>query len=231
MLYLVCFDLSSPPDQQRNQIKTWLQYLNSLLCLQSAVSPIKLDTAKWRVMVAGLKADKQQGFSQLTTTTAYQNRFPALPLVAKVFHISTKGNPSTANELFSEINRQCKEVMDMHLRRIPTAYTDLQQDLLSIASTSNKPIIHTFTIINTVKRWKDNPGLMQRALRHLHMIGEIVMLGTDRIFTDPLWISQLMAKFISPDEIRDNLLWNDANNTNLLSQQDVQCILGVSRDR
>ncbi len=49
VLYIVCFDVSEPVEQQTEQISYWLEFLNSALPLPTTVS----DT-KWSIILAGI---------------------------------------------------------------------------------------------------------------------------------------------------------------------------------
>jgi hypothetical protein len=69
-----------------------------------------------------------------------------------------------------------------------------------------------------------------RALKHLHAIGQIVLFGDQKICTKPSVISQLMAKFISPTEVRNGLfLKSDKDPVNLLTKTNIDCILGLNK--
>jgi hypothetical protein len=70
---------------------------------------------------------------------------------------------------------------------------------------------------------------VKRALDHLHAIGEIVLFREGRICTNPSSISHLMAKFISPEQVRNDLLWDYENQVVLLSKTDINSVLGVNK--
>lgn len=80
-------------------------------------------------------------------------------------------------------------------------------------------------------RWKKKPDLMKRGLTHLHSIGEIVLFGKDKICNRPEEVSRLMAKFISPRHVRDNLLFNESDQVNVLSTSSISEILRVDINR
>jgi hypothetical protein len=235
-LYILCIDLAAPMAEQRKQILSWLQYLYSILCNHNAGynnsssnNTLAVDS-KWKVIIVGTRSDLQQpSVGRLTSTTSYQLKFPAIPLVNKLFHISTLHDPLSVNLLLTEIQLQCATLLDLHCKMIPNSYKVLLHEVTAIESQNNIISITSFQEFSPNNQWKKNPDLLMRALRHLHAIGRIVLFGDKRICTNPSAISQLMAKFISPMEVRDLLLCqSDDEQVNLLTKTDIACILGVN---
>lgn len=205
----------------------WLRYLNSLLCtreLEKDPSSFDHTEAKWRVIVAGMKADIQKG-TPFTSTNAWQRAFPAIPIQDEIFQVSTLTNEKTAKELFDAMALQCKQVMDLSLKLIPKSYRELLIIIRGFNTTTN--IIHVEDIRSVHKKW--DKDLVERALRHLHDVGEIVRFTGGRICTRPSAISRIMAKFISPQEVRDALFYDEESEVTLLTKTDIDNILGVSK--
>lgn len=182
---------------------------------------------KWKVIIAGTRADKQHPQTiSLKSTQSFQQKFPSLPLTNQIFHFSALHNPKSVKALFEEIVNQCDSIMNSHTKLIPTYYAALNKNISSLGE--KDPIIN---ISSLPKKWKDSPEMTQRALHHLHSIGEIVIFGKDRICTRPEIISNLLAKFISPVEVRAKLLWNNAERVNLMRREDMETILEVKDSR
>ncbi len=71
-LYLVCFDLTVSPQEQREQVFYWLQFLNSAEYNNSS---------SWRVIVVGLKSDMQtESVFSLDSLQSWKIQMPNLPL-------------------------------------------------------------------------------------------------------------------------------------------------------
>jgi hypothetical protein len=232
-LYVLCIDLAAPTGEQRKQILSWLHYLHSILCNHTANSDNNtLAESKWKVLIVGTRSDLQQPSTpvdRLASTTPYQLKFPAIPLVDTLFHISTLRDPSSVELLLAEIQLQCATLLDQHCKMIPNSYKVLLHEVTAIEALKHIISIPSFQESSPNSKWKQNPDLMMRALRHLHAIGRIVLFGDQGICTNPSSISQLMAKFISPMEVRDSLLCqSDDEQVNLLTKTSIACILGLN---
>ena len=56
-LYLVCYDLAQPMNEQIKQVNYWLNFLNSSLDLPPPPVP---EDSKWNIMIIGTRSDMQQ---------------------------------------------------------------------------------------------------------------------------------------------------------------------------
>lgn len=226
VIYVICFDLSASPDEQTLQIDSWLSYLNSLLCRETNISPHH-SNAKWKVMIAGTRADKQHPHTiLLTSTLSFQQLFPAIPFHDNIYRFSTLHDPKSVKALYKAIVDQCNQIMDAHSNYLPTFYKMLKEDI----SLHSSPTDSVIAMSSLPTRWKENPEFTNQALQHLHSIGEIVMFGDDKICTNPEVLSKLMAKFISPREVQAKLL-GDRARLFLLKKEDMQAILEVKDTR
>lgn len=222
VLYLVCFDLSAPINEQRKQIHTWLHYLHSLLSRET-YEAVDLTTAKWRVLIVGTKADLQQeeGF---TTTESWQKSFPEMPIFGDIISISTLVNDEKATHLHHIIQQECMKIMDNHSKLVPTAYRLVLQDIKEINAVNN--IIQESDIPKHNHSWKSD--LLSNALAYLHAIGQIVYFTGGRICTNPEVVPRIMAKINSPLEIRNKLLWDEDNQLTLLTKTDIDAVIGLN---
>lgn len=220
VIYVVCFDLSAPPDDQRRQIDAWLSYLNSLVCHNTSNS--QPNTA-WKVIIAGTRADKKHPHSiNLQSTLPFQQRFPCMPLHDTIFYFSTLHDSKSVKALYQSIENHCNQIMNLHSKYLPNFYKELKNDISSLSSPAN-PIVEVSLLPS---RWKENPEYTNQSLQHLHAIGEIVMFGDNKICTNPEVLSKLMAKFISPAEVKAKLL-GDRVGVFLLKKTDVKAVLEV----
>lgn len=229
--YVVCFDLSAPVNDQRRQISTWLQYLNSLLTINNTTSSVPVSTnPSCSIILVGTKADLMGDKNVIKNARAYQQSFPSLHFVEKVHHISTLYNQASVRDLIVDIEGQCSRIMNEHTNLIPLSYQRLLKDISSIESASPiLPITAIQSVPNT--KWKKNPGLMKRGLTHLHSVGEIALFGEDKICKRPEEVSRLMAKFISPSDVRNSLLCNEEDSVNILPTSRISEILEVNINR
>lgn len=168
-LYIVCFDLSATVNEQRRQISTWLQYLNSLLNIKTSQS-----TPSCSIILVGTKSDKIGDKQAVTNTHAYQQAFPSLHFIGKVHHISTLYDQFSARNLIVDIESQCSQIMNENTNLIPCSYQRLLKDILSVKSPN--PILPVASIQSLPNnRWRNNPELMKRGLLHLHSIGDCIV--------------------------------------------------------
>lgn len=227
-LYVVCFDLSASVNEQRRQISTWLHYLNSLLQLKETPSSSILPTS---IILVGTKADKMAEKQVIINNTeVYQQSFPSLHFLDKVHYISTLYDPTSARNLIVDIENQCANIMNEHAKDIPRSYRQLLKDITSMQfSNPLIPISSIQSLPNT--KWSDDLELMKRGLAHLHSIGEIVMFGDEMICTKPQDVSRLLAKFISPAEVRNALLFSEEEQVSILSHESISNILRVHSNR
>lgn len=220
VLYLVCFDLSAHPDDQRRQIDSWLSYLNSLLVSND-------HKAAWKVIIVGTRADKQHPLTiKLQSTFPFQQLFPSMPLHDSIFYTSTLHDTKSIKHLFQTIEDECNQIMNNHAKYLPNYYKELRNDITSLSS----PTSPFLEVSSLQSKWKESIEYTKEALQHLHAIGEIVMFGNNKIFTNPEVLSKLMAKFISPAEVKAKLL-GDRARVFLLKSADIKALLEVRDTR
>lgn len=195
VLYLICFDLGASAMEQNKQVEYWLGYLNSILCNTKAIPPTHA-TSKWRVILVGTRADLSP-FDSAIDVSSYRTVYPVLPLYHMLFSISTKEgrNKYQLAELSETIHAECKRILDTHSSKVPCIY----RDLLELLQSSPNHIINQNKIPNVHKRWTKESEL-EASLDYLHSVGEIVRFTEGRICIKPSMISQVLAKFIAPED-------------------------------
>jgi len=200
VIYVICYDLSAEPREQHRQLNYWLCYLNSILCTSKPI-PKTHASSKWKVFIVGTKADKKQPKSvDLDDIEKYRAQFPIIPIHHECYHISTiegiQGiQGETLDSLCKAIPSECKRILDTHSNRIPCVVQDLDEFL----KLSPKLILHQRDIEQCHKRWEKD-GVMEYPLDYLQSIGNIVRFSEGRICIKPQLISQVLAKFIAPDD-------------------------------
>lgn len=200
VLYLVCFDLGVPIAEQMQQIEYWLSYLQSVLCINKSI-PQSYIESKWKIMIVGTRADLQPAQSQIIhkdTTSTYKQQFPDLPLFHDVFCISTNLRSSGGyqlQDLSAEIHRECLHILNNNNKKVPVSYSCLHEILQS----SPEFIIRQSDIAAVCTMWSDEDDL-EAALAFLQSIGKLVRFGSGKICIKPSMISQVLAKFVAPEE-------------------------------
>ncbi len=237
VVYLVCFNLSETPEEQRAQIFYWLQFLNSSVpnltvlntspestnnnnTTTSTTTTITTtmtatnntntnDNRNWRVMVVGLKSDKMTKTTfTIDTIQSWQYQMPNLPFHNNLFHVSSLRTQQSVRDLLSSIEHVCSQIFSTHTILIPPTY---RKSLQSIEN-SNLTLTDPFTPFQHLHEQLKNEHNMdlsafKHALKYLHMIGRIVFLQNGLVCKSPTMIPKILSKFISPAEVRNRLLF------------------------
>ncbi len=146
VVYLVCFDLSATPQQQRDQIFFWLQFLHSSIPDLPQILPSTnnnnnnsniSDDKNWRVMVVGLKMDKK---NETTFTSrsihSWKSQMPNLPIFNQLFEVSSLHAQQSVQELLDSISLVCTQIFDNHTILIPSSFRKLLQSIHNMGSPS-----------------------------------------------------------------------------------------------
>ncbi len=247
MIYLVCFDLSATPLEQRNQINYWLQFLNS------SISTSSNSNKTWHVMLVGVKADLQQGDSfTAENIQSWQTQMPNLPLYHEnLFQVSSLNSISSVLELLKSIEKICSQIFEQHAMLIPSSFHKLLKSINNLSSSHVLPSspsteathqTHSDLAPNTLlvdfkelhKQLREENDMelpsFKYALHYLHAIGYIVFLKNGLVCTSPTLIPKLLAKFISPSEVQKKLLSRNPE-VQILNQQQIGCILQISNNQ
>lgn len=108
----------------------------------------------------------------------------------------------------------------------PQFHLQLLNDISSIESPS--PIL-PLSIIQSLPntQWKENPDLVKQGLSYLHAIGAIVLFGEDKFCNRLEKLSHLLAKFTSPNNVRNELLLAEDEQVNILTSPLISQILEI----
>ncbi len=240
VLYVVCFDISKPVEDQVEQISYWLEFLSSAL-------PFPPNTAdsKWSILLAGnslriyyrkiclsisgLKADLQHSSTswQLGPTTsnlsAWQRAWPNLPIFNKVCIASSKTSRESVKLLLQAIEVECNRILDSFAVQIPTSYRAVLYDIQSQSRPGSKALVPLKELFLKHSCGVDEPTFMQ-AVQYLHAIGRVVLLKSDLVCTDPTMVPKIAAKFVCPEQVRLNLLNFDVP---VLTIAEIGCLMDI----
>jgi len=222
VVYFLCYDLSQSTEMQLDQVAYWLDYLNSALSLPPSSSKYH-HNAKWVIMLVGLKKDLQNRLHklQLPHLEVWQNQFTRLPILPRLFSVSSTKSESSVQELLTELQEQCKRIFSKHTMLIPSSYRKILQDLQNLPANS---AIHKVELFESFAHGLTMEGFSV-ALQYLHTIGRIVLLKSGLVYPDSTIASKIAAKFVSPKEVQSSLL--EPEGVEILSQAQVGFLLKV----
>lgn len=126
VVYVVCYDLSMPMENQIEQVNYWLGYLNSLLSpqfsnLNSSLSSNNHSprasvrsraysttpynaTPKWSIMLVGTHSDKKHSSGCLNSASLLQANFPSLPICPVIYKVCALKKPSAMKKLYQVLH-------------------------------------------------------------------------------------------------------------------------------
>ena len=224
--YFVCFDSSKSIQDQLKHISFWLDFLNSSLPLPPPPSP---PGSKWSIIIVGLKSDLQQpSSSQLTSQhlSSWKLKWPRLPILNQLFSVSSLTSKSSVQHLLSSVEKECNRIFSLHSTQIPTSYRRVLQLLQS--RPDEQVLVHTDTLHQECAPSMD-PQSFKCMIRYFHAIGRIVLIEKNGlVFTNPTLAPKIAAKFISPEEVRIHLLKGEDENVQLLTEEDIGCLINIS---
>ncbi len=237
MIYLLCFDLSTTVQEQRDQISYWLKFLqSSITTLPQSHSTTGSSDKNWSVIVVGLKDDaKEETAVTASSIQSWQSQMVDLPLFNNFFEVSSHQAPQSVRDLLASISLICSQIFDQHTAVIPNSYRKLLQSIKSIhtsdlhtSSHPDLPLLVPFKLLHSLIKGECDMDLQsfKHALHHFHAIGQIVFLQNELVCPTPAIIPKLLAKFVSPAEVQ-NLLLTQNSDVQILTQQQIGFILQV----
>lgn len=220
-LYLVCFDLKKEFQLQVAEIAYWLNFLNSSLPLPPPpISP----NPNWRVFLVGTRSDLQDPTSskvQARQLAQWKRKFQSLPLFDEIFSVSSI-NSDGVQHLISTLERVCNMIFTSHALEIPAVFSrtlDIIQQ-----QTKGSSLIKTEELYAQFGEEMES-DLFSIMLQYFHQIGHIVSLRGALICTEPQRIPKIAATFISPEEVRANLLLE--KDVQILREKNILSLLNI----
>ncbi len=240
VIYLVCFDLSAPVDQQQEQIFYWLHFIHSSVpnLPQIHTTPDN-DLRNCRVMVIGLKSDLSKGGDTLTTEiiSSWQSQVPNLPLYHnELFNVSSTTSKESVQKLLKSVEDVCSKIFDRYSVLIPTSFRDLLLTVKNFNSSTanNNQLTHSNPLlfpVNSLHKLVHSPMDMpsfKHALQYLHTIGRVVFLQNGLVCAEPTVIPKLLAKFICPLEVRKRIL--SKHDVQILTHKEIGAVLQIANN-
>lgn len=235
--YLVCFDLAASLQEQMDQVRYWMDFLNSSLPIP-ARSTSEADE-KWTIILVGLRSDllaKGSSMLQQKHLNAWRRKWPRLPIFSHMFMVSSIASVESVNCLLESVRMQCDKLFSKHCVLIPTSYRRI---LTSIQSpTDNVNDINGSLLkkdeLFQLHSFGMDASSFEVVLQYLHAIGRIVLLSNEIVCTNASMVPQIAAKFVSPEEVRMELLKKETESVEILAEEEVGCLLGIdvsSNDR
>lgn len=224
VLYLVCFDLSRPLEEQTKQIAYWLDFLHSSLPLPQL--PTHTSSA-WGILLVGLRADKQDPLIpkiQLQHIAIWQKMWPRLSIInPQIFEVSAVKSVGSVSQLLNIVDNVCEKLFSSHAMEIPTLYQTTLERIHSHSSSSELALVTENALYANIADGIDR-GVFSSIIQYLHSIGEIVYLTGGIICTDPQVVPKLAANFVSPEHVQLMLL---RDNIQVLTPEDVGYLLNI----
>jgi hypothetical protein len=219
VIYLICFDLSEPLENQCEQLGYWLNFLNS-----ASQSNKYNDNTNWVVLLVGLKQDKQADSTvQLNHLEAWTNQFPHLPIFPQLFYVSSTKLTKSVLGVKHAIEEHCDHIFSKHTALIPTSYKDLLLILLGLPS---QTAIHQNDLFEKYSLDLTRQGFAV-AIQYLHSIRRIVSLKSGHVFPNSNVAMLIAAKFVSPRDVRLALLKQETEKVQILDETEVGCMLDI----
>lgn len=232
-IYLVCFNLSEPLDEQKQQVSQWLDFLNSSLPLPYHLSNAPNLMPSCRVILIGLQSDQQTEF-QLThnpqqSIAAWRSRWSRLPIMSSLFSVSSITSLPSVQRLLFFVEEECNQIFNKFAIQIPSSYRKV------LSQFRNRPkdnfLVHWHDLFQeVVGQGTANMDILafQTMLRHFAAIGRIIWLPTGFVFMEPQVASKIAAKFVSPLEVRLTLLKQHDESVQILNKSEVGSLLNIN---
>lgn len=225
MVYLVCFDLGATIEEQANQITYWLSFLDSSLPLPSSTAVEH--NGKWTIFPVGLRSDLQQrhpGNFQSDHIQSWKRTWPRLPIFDQIFNVSSFKSVESVSDLLNVVGIECNRIFNTHSVLIPSSYREV------LAKLQSRPDDQCFATERDLKQQIGKHmqvAFFDSALQYLHAIGRIVRFSNGLVCTNAAVAPKIVAKFVSPEDVRLRLLKQQSDNVQILSKAEVGCLLDI----
>lgn len=233
-VFFVCFNLSDPLDQQTLQISYWLDFLNSSLPLpHHYANPSSNLMPSSKIIIIGLQSDRQKEFDLTENPqqmiAAWKKRWSRLPISPMLFSVSSLTSTESVIALLQFVESECNQIFSQYCVQIPSLYRKV------LALFKSRPVsaslVHWKDLLKQTTQEDEAKDMTEPAfrtmLRYFESIGRIVWLPTGWVFTDPTIAPKIIAKFISPREVRLMLLKQETDNVQILDMSEVGCLLDI----
>lgn len=123
VVYIVCYDLQAPPEEQEKQLKFWLAFLNS-----SMLPCTNKQNPKWKIILVGLRKDACKSMYYTPKVgEVLEKQWSTLPI--HTHHAISSKNSEGVRELFRDVESICNEIFKEYSVRIPSSYIKIKRYL------------------------------------------------------------------------------------------------------
>ena len=217
VIYVVCYDLSASQEMQVEQRGYWLNFL------QSTLTSSPENKSKWRVLVVGTKSEKATLPKKTSDSMpSWQQKWSDIPFHDQHFMVSSV-KMRGVKALTRALEHICATIFEQHTILIPQTYKLLLGSIQAIPE--DKCIIPLAEL--KADYWVGRHDEFDVAVKYLHAIGHIIMLGEGLVCTCPQIIPKITAEFISPLEVRNRLSKN--YDVQILDEEQIGVVLNIGK--
>lgn len=220
--YLVCFDLGAPLDEQTKQVAYWIDFLNSSLPIPSSSSH---EDARWTIILIGLRSDLVKPSSPILNSDnieAWKRKWPHLPIYDQMFIVSSIESLKSVQTLLKSVEIECNRIFSKQPKIIPHIYKKVLESIQG--HPTNDPLL-TKDILFQHHSCGIEEDLFDQVLQYLNSVGRIILLNNNIVFISPPLASKIAAKFVAPEEVRQQLLKEQSQSVQILKREEIGCIL------
>lgn len=227
--YVVCFDLGATVEDQLLQLNYWLSFLNSSLPLPSpspSSSRCCSSQQKWIIFLVGLRSDLQQDSACIRSNCldSLKKNWPRLPIFDHIFKVSSIKSLDSVNNLFGIIGKECDRIFNSHSLLIPKAF---KQVLIGLQKRTEADCFAKVDEIKEEFSLQVPAHVIESALQYLHAIGRVVLFSNGLVCTNAAIAPKIVAKFVSPEEVRLQLWKQQSENVQILGKEEVGSLLDI----
>lgn len=200
-MYLVCFDLSKPLSAQQSSIFFWLNFIYSARFFPSD---------NWSLLLVGLKSDLLPATSprvQLPqeSLTVWKKMWPKLPISDQIVYTSATTSSESVQKLILLLESKCSTTFSQFSIRVPSVFQRIWKAIQMRSTDSN--MVTKDELYDQSSNGLDSASFTI-ALQYLHDIGEIVLLSSGVVFTNPAMAAKMMAEFVAHPDARQAAMMN-----------------------
>lgn len=163
--------------------------------------------------------------------SAWKKRWNRLPISANLFIVGSLTSIPSVQSLLSFVEGECDQIFNQYCVQIPSSYRKVLTQLQSRSMSSY--FIHWQDLLEEIMSQGELLGedeteaSFQTMLRYFDSIGRVVWLRTGWVFTDPTIAPKIVAKFVSPRDVRLMLLKRETESVQILDMTEIGCLLDI----
>ena len=210
--------MSASQEVQIEQRAYWLNFL------QSTIPSSPESKSKWRVFVVGTKSEMADHSKNLVDPMpSWQQKWPNISFHDQHLVVSSF-KMEGVRDLITALTHVCATIFRRHTTLIPKSYKALLHSIQTIPQ--DKCIVPIRYL--KANYWIGGDKQFSVAVRYLHAIGRIILLGGNMVCTCPQIIPKITAEFISPELVRNKLSEN--YEVQILDEEQIGVVLNISKE-